>query len=193
MKRVSVIGCCGAGKSVFSSRLAEITNLPLYHLDRIFWCAGWRAQEHELFLENMDAWLAQERWIIDGNYTRTLERRTQKADTIFFFDFPVWLCLYRILKRAVLYRGKTRPDMADGCKERFDLGFMLYVSRFQTETRPRILDALKNKPEGCEVVVFRRPFEVKAWLEKHYEQNWNNIYKIKRAKPQSTCDVCDGR
>ena len=89
MKRILVIGCCGAGKSTFSKNLTEATGLPLYHLDRIFWSPNWVEQERSIFLQKMDAWLAQERWIIDGNYTRTLDRRISKADTIFFFDFPI--------------------------------------------------------------------------------------------------------
>lgn len=36
-KRVVVIGCPGAGKSTFSRKLHAVTNLPLFHLDALYW------------------------------------------------------------------------------------------------------------------------------------------------------------
>jgi len=41
MKRVMVIGCCGAGKSTFSRKLAEITKLETIHLDQYYWKPNW--------------------------------------------------------------------------------------------------------------------------------------------------------
>ena len=37
MKKIIVIGCPGSGKSTFSKSLHKATNIPLYHLDRLFW------------------------------------------------------------------------------------------------------------------------------------------------------------
>ena len=37
MNKVIVLGASGVGKSYFSKRLASLTNLPLFHLDNIWW------------------------------------------------------------------------------------------------------------------------------------------------------------
>jgi len=34
MKRVMILGCCGAGKSTFSKKLGSLTNLEVIHLDQ---------------------------------------------------------------------------------------------------------------------------------------------------------------
>ena len=36
MKKVIVIGCCGAGKSTFARKLRDLTGLPLHYLDMIW-------------------------------------------------------------------------------------------------------------------------------------------------------------
>ena len=47
MKKIIIIGSPGAGKSTFSFALAEKTGLPLYHIDKLFWKAGWVSVEKE--------------------------------------------------------------------------------------------------------------------------------------------------
>ena len=93
MKKVIVIGCCGAGKSTFARKLRDLTGLPLHYLDMI-WHKPDRTnvsrEEFDAALQNI---LSQDSWIIDGNYQRTLDLRLAACDTVFFFDFPVEECL----------------------------------------------------------------------------------------------------
>ena len=37
--------------------------------------------------------LRKDRWIIDGNFSRTLERRLAECDTVFLFDLPLADCI----------------------------------------------------------------------------------------------------
>ncbi len=171
MSRIAVVGCCGAGKSTFAQKLAKKTNLPLYHLDKIFWKPNWMQEDPEVFQQKLREWTEQEQWIIDGNFTRTASTRFQAADTVFFFDYPVWLCLFRTIKRVIISYGQTRSDMADGCSEHFDFAFLRYISRFRTETRPRVLQALEEYGQHCKVIVFKRPSDVKEWLENYKEKH----------------------
>lgn len=107
--------------------------------------------------------LAQERWLIDGNYGGTLAARIERADTIVYLDYPPWLCLRRALKRVLRFRGKVRPDMAEGCPERFNLEFLLYIMNWNRGPRPRIEAKLKGH-EG-KVRRFRHPRGLEGWLQ----------------------------
>jgi adenylate kinase family enzyme len=122
------------------------TGIPVIHLDRLYWRAGWVPTPRETWLERQREVLAQEGWIIDGNYGSTMELRPVAADTVIFLDTPRLRCLWRVLKRVASYRSGTRPDMAEGCHERFDLEFLRWVWRHPVEQRPKILELLARQP-----------------------------------------------
>ena len=88
MKKVIVIGCPGSGKSTFSKSLHKITNIPLFHLDMIFWNADKTTVEKPVFLDRLLNIIQNDKWIIDGNYGSTMELRMQACDTVIFLDYP---------------------------------------------------------------------------------------------------------
>ena len=53
----------------------------------------------------------------------------EQADHIAFLNFPRLRCLWRAWRRSALYRGRTREDMAEGCTEKLDLEFVLWILR----------------------------------------------------------------
>ena len=163
MERVLVIGSPGAGKSTLATAIARRTGLPLIHLDRHHWRAGWVEADKTEWEPQVAALSAGERWVIDGNYAGTLAARLARADTVIWLDFPVWLCVWRVLRRAVQYRGKTRPDMADGCAERLDWEFLVYTARFPWAGRERIL--AKLPAFSGRLIRFRRPREAARFLK----------------------------
>ena len=162
MERVLVIGCSGAGKSVFSRRLSERTGLPVIHLDREFWQPGWMPTAPDAWRQRVAALAAEPRWIMDGQFGRTLALRLTRADTVFVFDMPRWLCLARVLRRTVRHFGRTRSDMAPGCVERFDREFLIYIWNYKHTHRPRHQAALEGF--AGEVIVLRRPSDARAYL-----------------------------
>ena len=93
MKRVIVIGCPGSGKTTFAEKLSQRTKLPLYYLDAIWHKPDRTHITREDFDERMAQILPQERWILDGNYGRTVEMRLRACDTVFLFDLPAEVCL----------------------------------------------------------------------------------------------------
>ena len=107
MKRVLVIGSPGAGKSTFARNLRDKTGLPLYHLDNIWHKPDRTTISREEFDERLAAILAKDSWIIDGNYSRTLELRLQYCDTVFLLDYPLEVCLAGVSDRI----GKKRDDI----------------------------------------------------------------------------------
>ncbi len=137
MQRVLVIGPCGAGKSTLARTLAGQLDLPLVYLDRLHWNPGWVEGSSDELRARVREIAATDRWLIDGNYGGTMEERLPRADTIIYLDFPIRLCLWRIAKRIHAFRGRSRPDMTDGCPERFDPSFFWYVATWNNGPRRR--------------------------------------------------------
>ncbi|MDH4981632.1 adenylate kinase [Hyphomicrobium sp. D-2] len=143
MQRILVIGCPGAGKSTASRRMAKALDLPLVHLDRHYWQAGWEPTSPELWRDKVRQLVAAPRWIIDGNYTGTLDLRLASADTVLHLDFSTALCISRVLRRTLRNLGRERPDeLSPGCPERFDPAFLRYVVRFRRNVRMKIIERL---------------------------------------------------
>ena len=91
MKRIMIIGCPGSGKSTFSRALNNVTGIPLFHLDNMYWNADKTTVSKTVFKERLYQTIKKETWIIDGNYGSTLEIRLQACDTVFFWIIH-WMC-----------------------------------------------------------------------------------------------------
>jgi adenylate kinase family enzyme len=156
-RRVAVIGCCGAGKSTLAAQLAPALGLPLVHLDREYWRPGWVEPDHAAWDARHAELIAAESWLLDGNYGRTMVARLQRADLVVLLHVSAPRALWRVLRRTWRDRGRTRPDMAPGCVERFsgtsNLDFYAYVARFNRRQLPRIRERLAEHAPGRVVVV----------------------------------------
>lgn len=166
MKKVIVIGCPGAGKSTLARQLSLRLDLPVHHLDALFWKPGWVGVPKEEQRQVQKQLVQEPEWIIDGNYGGTMEIRLQAADAVIFLDMSRLRCMYQAAKRTIQYRRKKRPDMAEGCPERFDPAFFRWIWQFQKNKRPAIIEALAKLQDEKEVVVLRTPREASGFLEK---------------------------
>lgn len=162
-RRIALIGPPGAGKSHLAAQLATRTGLALFHLDRQFWRAGWVAMPREDWQRHHADLIARPDWIIDGNYAGTLPERAARADLVVLLDYPLWRCLWGVLRRWWMYRGVSRPDMTPGCPERVDLKFLLYVWRFRRNERPRTLAAIEA---AAETIILRSPSDTSPLLSR---------------------------
>ena len=163
MRRILVIGPCGSGKSTLAGELAGRLNLPLHHLDAIAWLPGWIEMERPAFQQRLREIVAGESWVIDGCYGSTLDLRAPRADTIVYLDYPISLCLWRLVKRTLRYRGTTRPDMGEDCPERFDAEFFWYVMRWNSGPRIRLHKRLEG--HWHKVLRLKSPAQTAQWLD----------------------------
>ena len=135
---VGLLGPNGAGKSTLARKLGEKTGLPVVHLDQIFWSPGnWEHLSREEFDMLLLRELEKPTWILDGNFDRTMALRLEKCDTVIYLDFSRVACLFGVFKRVLTTYGTVRPDMAEGCPERFDLDFLKWVWNFNRKHREK--------------------------------------------------------
>ncbi len=164
MRRVLVIGSGGAGKSTVARRLGQLLDIEVKHLDKFYWRSGWQETPKEDWLRTVTELTSGESWIMDGNYGGTLEFRIQHCDTIIFLDMPRLLCLWRIFKRRLLYRNRSRPDIAEGCSERLDWEFIQWIWNYSRRTRPKVVKLLEEHSHSKQVVWLRSNAEVERFL-----------------------------
>ena len=139
MKKVIVIGCPGSGKSTVSRTLHNKTGIPLYHLDMMYWNADKTTVEKSVFLERLSDVLEKDEWIIDGNYSSTMELRMVACDTVIFLDYPLDVCLDGIRER----RGKPRSDMP-WIETEEDSEFIEFIKNYNEQQKPKVLELLKK-------------------------------------------------
>ena len=157
-----VVGSGGAGKSTFARRLGEVTGLPVIHLDEHFWHPGWVPTPDDEWREIVTELASGDAWIIDGNYSRTIDVRARAADTALFFDFAPLGCLARALRRSLGNRGTA--VQAPGCPEHFDRQFLWWIATYRRRSRPRVLTALEAGAPGLDLRVFRRRRDAEQFL-----------------------------
>jgi adenylate kinase family enzyme len=163
MQRILIIGPCGSGKSTLARELGPKLRLPVFHMDQLNWKPGWVESSKDEIRERLAAITTTDCWLIDGNYGGTLEPRLERADIVLYLDYPIRLCVTRLLRRIWKYRGRTRPDMTQDCPERFDLGFLFYLIQWNSGPRPRTEAKLRGHED--KVIRLRSPAELQHWMD----------------------------
>lgn len=164
MQKVIVIGCPGSGKSTFSRALSQKTDLPLFHLDMLYWNADRTTVEKSVFLSRLSKILSLDKWIIDGNYNSTMEMRMLECDTVIFLDYPTDVCIEGAKNR----RGKPRSDIPwVEAENEIDEEFLEFINNFSSQSRPQILSLLGKYPDK-KAFVFKNRNEAQAFLKGGY-------------------------
>ena len=165
MERIIIIGCGGSGKSTLARKMGEKTGLPVVYLDQIWWSPGnWQHLEREEFDKLLQVELEKEKWIMDGNFDRTVEMRLPRADVVIYLDFPFAVCFFGWLKRVIRNWGRTREDMGPGCAEHFDPEFVKWLWEFNRTKRAKYYSLLGEQKDKT-VHIFKNRSQVRKFLQ----------------------------
>lgn len=160
MLKVIVIGSPGAGKSTFSRKLREATGLPLYYLDMLWHKPDKTNISTKEFDIRLNEIVKSDKWIIDGNYQRTLEMRLKECDTVFLLDYPLEVCLSGVESRI----GKRREDLPWSEIE-FEPEFRQWIVEFSKDNLPYIYELINIYQDNKDIFIFKSRNKAEIYLQ----------------------------
>lgn len=111
--KINVVGTSGSGKSTFSRKLAQVLNVPHIEMDKIFWQPNWQESSNEKFFKDLENALNHEKWVLDGNYTRSIPIKWKNVETIIWLDYSFTRTIFQAVKRA-LQRSISQEEFWEG-------------------------------------------------------------------------------
>lgn len=172
--RVNVVGASGSGKSTFAKQLAAKLELPMIEMDAVYWNPNWSEPTDEVFFERLRSALAHPRWVLDGNYDRTVPIKWQGVTAVIWLDYSLPRTLLQGLKRA-LFRAWTQVELwpGTGNRESFRGTFLskksvlLWSLRSHGKLRVRYGERMADPAfEQIRFYRLRSPAEARALLER---------------------------
>ena len=166
MQRVVVTGPAGAGKTELARALGRRLEIPVVHLDTLFWKPGWVPTPPDEWEQVQRREVAAERWVVDSQFDDMLPDWLQAADTVVFVDASPVRCLWRVSRRRLSPEPSAgTPAGTKPAPFYRALGkFLRNQWRYRRHVRRRLLDALAGERDRKRVVVLRRSREVDAFL-----------------------------
>lgn len=161
MKKINVVGTSGSGKSTFSRMLATRLGYPYLEMDAMFWRANWQESSDEAFFAKLENSLSQDRWVLDGNYNRTVDIKWADVDHVIWIDYPFSRTIYQAVKRAFI-RSLTKTELWDntGNIETFSKSFfsrdsvILWTLKTYKKNRVRYIEMF-NDPKYSHIEFVR--------------------------------------
>lgn len=152
------MGYPGAGKTYMTQYFAQKYGLAELQLDEAAFDKDWKPLDSAIVLPKIAAFMEQENWVIDGNYSYLMqEERLEAADRIVLLLLPRVSCLYRAVKR-------TKARRAAGYKNDLNwwfIRFVLFGSR-KPETRKNYQEIIRRY--GGKVTVLRSQRQIDRFL-----------------------------
>lgn len=166
-----IVGQPGSGKSTLAQALGKRTGLPVIHIDKIYWRAGWVERSKAEKTRLCEEAAKESLWIFEGGHSVTWTSRLARADMLICLDRSVGLRLWRVIRRAVTGLGQTRPDMAEGCQERLGTlpEFIAYIWGTRNSARAKIARLAATAPPSCKIVRLSSDEEVAQFVAKFQE------------------------
>ncbi|MFA5962078.1 MAG: hypothetical protein WC848_05330 [Parcubacteria group bacterium] len=142
MDKVLIIGISGTGKTRLARKLSDFSKIPVTHYDEFVWGENWKEIDEKIVEQKLEEIIKKDRWIIEGFIHPAAKSKLKNADTIIYLDYSGWQAFWGGLSRWWRCRGKTRPEMAAGCIEKFDWNYLEVM--WKRAERPEIEEALKG-------------------------------------------------
>lgn len=167
VKRISIVGGPGTGKSTLAYNLGKKLDLPVYHLDAIDHFENWRKRDSKerdkIILEKIE----EPKWVIDGTYTSTLEKRLKNSDLVIFLNYKPIARIKGVLSRYIKGRNKEKAEIP-GCKEKMELKFIKFTLNWEKNKGRTIKEELgKNKDKN--ILIFKKRKDLNKWYEDEFE------------------------
>lgn len=167
VKRISIVGGPGTGKSTLAYNLGKRLDLPVYHLDAIDHFENWRKRDSKerdkIILEKIE----EPKWVIDGTYTSTLEKRLKNSDLVIFLNYKPIARIKGVLSRYIKGRNKEKAEIP-GCKEKMELKFIKFTLNWEKNKGRTIKEELgKNKDKN--ILIFKKRKDLNKWYEDEFE------------------------
>lgn len=161
MKKITVIGCAGSGKTTFSKKLADRLHLPLYTIDELYYGPNWIKISQEELKNKLLHVMYQSEWIIDGQYTKLIPLRLEYVDTIIFFDTPKRVALWRVIKRYIQQK-RGKESVTGSNTPHYPWHQMKLILKYP---RKEVYSILNDARKEVEIVIFRNQKEVDIFFE----------------------------
>lgn len=119
MRRISVVGTSGSGKSWVATKVSSKLDLPYLELDALRHLPGWQPLPDAEFLDQVSRFIEQDGWVVDGNYFSVVTGPAiwPAAETVIWVDpsraSVMWQVIWRTLKRVLL-----RQELWNGNREK---------------------------------------------------------------------------
>jgi adenylate kinase family enzyme len=172
MRRVAVVGPSGSGKSTLGRALAELLGVPFLEQDSIFHQPGWKELELAEFRRRVQAFVAADGWVVDGNYSRTQDLVLARADTVVWLRMSKVLVMRQVIGRT-LHRLVTRTELWNGNRESLrnvlsldaDRSIVVWAWRMHEKYDERYEQHVLRAPGAQQWVQLRSRREVREFLE----------------------------
>ena len=164
-RRILILGPSGAGKSTLARGIGAALAIPVVHLDHLFWQLGWVESDETTFRARIAEAAAGEAWVMDGNYSRTLDLRLPRAGTVIWLDLPRHVYFPSAVWRSIRNYGRTRSDIGPDCREQFNIAFFRdWVWTYKHRARDRQARFMAELPAGIRGIVLTSRREVNRFV-----------------------------
>jgi len=165
MKRVVILGNSGSGKSSFAEKLADKLGIPCIHLDSHYWKPNWIPTPKEEWPSIVRRLIDEDEWVMDGNYSTTLEERIQRADTAIYLRVARPIAFWRVIRRRIVHHGKVRAELPKGCYEKIDLDFLKWIWNHPKRAKVRTFPILEKYSNSEKIILYLDSKEAQEFLE----------------------------
>ena len=170
-KRINIIGTSGCGKTTMAKKLAKLLNYEYIEMDRIFWGPNWQESDYDSFFKKLGKELKKEKWVLDGNYTKSIPLKWKYTDLVIWLDYSFLRNFFQSFTRAIK-RLITREVLwsSSGNKETLKSFFskesivLHMVKKYRVHQKRYNLYIKDNNFSHIKFIKLKNPKQVKGFL-----------------------------